>query len=547
MGDTSDSNAGRPQDNFHSPVNHAFYFGFSYGELSRTHRQIRLLKLIRSDETGVTHWTLVRNVDLSSWRGRYFALSYCAGDPAKTSKIIVDGVSFNAFYNLARALFDVTIFWQHEFPDRENFLWADQICINQSNFPERSHQVGFMDDIYRGAESVLVSIAMRNDIKPGLATPLAMLELISNLIKDNKSELTILDSQPDKKRLVDVIKSLCSNTPAGLITIWDVLEHPWWTRAWVYQEFILSPRAHFMDGKVSMPWASLGPILLALSSLSASTLETSLNNSIFPKSATFKTNIRSVVLRARQVEQRSEAVQNIIQHKAQTSKSTDLKILLRHARNCQASDKRDLVYAFLAVAGPGYGITPDYGPSNSITNVFMNTAEKIVLHDDNLDILLDAVGARGTTAIELPSWVPDWACKETSTSPKIDISGRKSHYNTLAWPFGTKGSVSVCDGVLIAQGCLWGTLDSLMQDPYGTWKDFVVSTGDQCHTSSLALIGDEIWLLKGAPAVFVLRKENYAHFVVSEAIVTIVGEESRKRIDSFFSSGEIPLVNVSII
>ncbi|KAK5124301.1 hypothetical protein LTR85_002004 [Meristemomyces frigidus] len=35
-------------------------------------------------------------------------------------------------------------------------LWADAVCINQNNFPERNSQVGFMADIYAEAEEVLV-------------------------------------------------------------------------------------------------------------------------------------------------------------------------------------------------------------------------------------------------------------------------------------------------------------------------------------------------------------------------------------------------------
>lgn len=36
----------------------------------------------------------------------------------------------------------------------------DQVCIHQSNFAERSHQVNFMDEIYRRTEHVLISITI---------------------------------------------------------------------------------------------------------------------------------------------------------------------------------------------------------------------------------------------------------------------------------------------------------------------------------------------------------------------------------------------------
>lgn len=40
--------------------------------------------------------------------------------------------------------------------DRPRRLWADQICINQEDVGERSQQVRLMNEIYRGAERVLV-------------------------------------------------------------------------------------------------------------------------------------------------------------------------------------------------------------------------------------------------------------------------------------------------------------------------------------------------------------------------------------------------------
>jgi hypothetical protein len=35
-------------------------------------------------------------------------------------------------------------------------LWADQICINQNDLPERSLQVSLMNAIYKGAKHILV-------------------------------------------------------------------------------------------------------------------------------------------------------------------------------------------------------------------------------------------------------------------------------------------------------------------------------------------------------------------------------------------------------
>jgi hypothetical protein len=67
-------------------------------------------------------WSLLNNVRLSRWHGRYSAISYYAGDYRQTAKVIIDGVAFNAFANLHQALSDVKMFLEREFPDKEHFV-----------------------------------------------------------------------------------------------------------------------------------------------------------------------------------------------------------------------------------------------------------------------------------------------------------------------------------------------------------------------------------------------------------------------------------------
>jgi hypothetical protein len=50
-------------------------------------------------------------------------------------------------------------FWRKKFQDREFLLCVDQLCIDQSNIVERSHQVGFMPDIYESADQVLACLS----------------------------------------------------------------------------------------------------------------------------------------------------------------------------------------------------------------------------------------------------------------------------------------------------------------------------------------------------------------------------------------------------
>lgn len=82
---------------------------------------------------------------------RYFAVSYCWGDPSAQDTITLNGGRVQQLTrSLARAL---RRFRQEETP---LVLWADQICIDQGNTAERGTQVKYMNRIYRDAAHVMV-------------------------------------------------------------------------------------------------------------------------------------------------------------------------------------------------------------------------------------------------------------------------------------------------------------------------------------------------------------------------------------------------------
>lgn len=83
--------------------------------------------------------------------GQYEALSYYWGDPNPIHRLFLSSgdrlpitqAFASAFPMLARKT-------------TTNFLWIDQICINQSDLEEKTLQVGQMGKIYAGAKTVLV-------------------------------------------------------------------------------------------------------------------------------------------------------------------------------------------------------------------------------------------------------------------------------------------------------------------------------------------------------------------------------------------------------
>ncbi|ORY11525.1 heterokaryon incompatibility protein-domain-containing protein, partial [Clohesyomyces aquaticus] len=78
------------------------------------------------------------------------AVSYTWGPDILTQTIILDGYVFPVRENIFHAL------RKFRYNSRPRTLWADAICINQNNIPERSKQVKLMKRVYETAKHVLI-------------------------------------------------------------------------------------------------------------------------------------------------------------------------------------------------------------------------------------------------------------------------------------------------------------------------------------------------------------------------------------------------------
>lgn len=212
---------------------------------------------------------------------------------------------------------------------------------------------------------------------------------------------------------------------------------------------------------------------------------------------------------------------------------TDLKAALRHSRHCRASDPRDRVYAFLGLADKGYAIRPDYAMENTIVHELINTAQKIIEHENSLDVLYCAPRGRKALGSFLPTWVPDWTSAEQPCSlsrycerfRKDDEELRFSASRNL--PLETAYRREERDDTMVdlgVTGFMIGKLDELEDTVtgYADLQSFLTSRGERVVTSKAALVDDEVWVLHGATMPFVLRPEGEDRYgVVKEALVLV--------------------------
>jgi hypothetical protein len=162
------------------------------------------------------------------------------------------------------------------FPNQDCLLWVDQICINQKNDSERSHQVSFMREIYSCAEQVIICLSTSRK------TSAEGIEWLQQLYQDVPPRENDLDPPSPKDKVPlhgdfdltvyhfhRVYLHLLDNVVkerfrSGWLALDGIINSPWWARAWIYQEFMCSARAHFLFNRQCIPWTKLSHLLRSL-------------------------------------------------------------------------------------------------------------------------------------------------------------------------------------------------------------------------------------------------------------------------------------------
>jgi hypothetical protein len=279
---------------------------------------------------------------------QYEALSYVWGEPVYSRSIRCSKGRIALTPNLEEALLHI------RFPDRRRVIWADAICVNQSDLQERSQQVRLMGDIYRNAEKVLIWLGPDYAHVTARQTFNALRELI------RPPHLTG-DDQKIQHHMEEVAKS------------------KWFTRLWVVQELLLARRAVALWGNEELDFIYLRAPW----------------NKWFDKPGhdfprwcvsrrwTFKDSlVLTSDLHCSDPRDRIYALLNL--HQLGNEESTFI-TELRH-------------------------IIPDYG--KPVKEVFCEMAHLFVRSDEAQGLLsqVDHHSQIVSEGLSLPSWVPDWSC-----------------------------------------------------------------------------------------------------------------------------------------
>ncbi|KAK4504316.1 hypothetical protein PRZ48_005232 [Zasmidium cellare] len=153
---------------------------------------------------------------------RYFALSYIWG-PTMASYHASNLLSTELSDSLPRTVQDAMLLVERL---GEQYLWVDTLCIDQPNLEEKHDIVAHMGSIYRNAYATIVA-ASAEDSSIGISAlyPSSRRAETPRKMKSQHNAFSLLPSKPQLEGLVERCK--------------------WSSRAWTFQERLLSKRCIF--------------------------------------------------------------------------------------------------------------------------------------------------------------------------------------------------------------------------------------------------------------------------------------------------------------
>ncbi|CAH0021674.1 unnamed protein product [Clonostachys rhizophaga] len=205
--------------------------------------EIRLLKLESSVDLNspLVGKLIVKSTKKTNDSLRYWAISYVWGSaptPLSPFKLVINGVKIPITESLWTCLCRLRS------ENVTDYIWADAICINQTDNLEKAMQVRQMGRIYSKADRVLIWMGGNQD------KDYHAMDILKALRGPRKAQQSRHNEQ-------------LSVTEKEKEQVWAFLQRPWFTRTWTIQELVLGNRVSISYRDAEMEWDDfMGSVLL---------------------------------------------------------------------------------------------------------------------------------------------------------------------------------------------------------------------------------------------------------------------------------------------
>lgn len=319
---------------------------------------------------------------------QYTCLSYVWGDPKVLRPAIINGQHIQITKNLYDALVHIR--------SRSEVLvtWADAICINQFDIDEKSRQVALMTKVYRQCLKVYIWLGVP-DGRSLTGSPFEFLDHFAQ----GKHFYELPGFYLDKLtgRLTWELNEDCDNMLNNLL---QIVESPWWSRAWTVQEGILPRDSVLIFGVWTTTWDYLIGAIDKKNSHgngSKSCCEDALK--------AFNPHRRFIIEEWLWQPGWMARFRDILQGKRQPQ-AFHRSLLFFTSRQCKLH--HDKIYSMLSLATHSQysDFKPDYRKNLSVvyTEIFTR-----MVHEVNDNFICFMGGGFGSSQPKLPSWVRDFS------------------------------------------------------------------------------------------------------------------------------------------
>ncbi|KAJ2983617.1 hypothetical protein NQ176_g558 [Zarea fungicola] len=357
---------------------------FEYQPLTKSHREIRLIKAAwkgsLAEDSALTMVLETVSLDKSP---PFITISYAWGNPEMNHTVICNGRRLLITANLSTALRSIFALVNRSTtelfsPGDELRFWVDSICINQKDSMEKSEQVALMKDIYSQSDGTIAYLGAPQDggdPNDGFMTSCLAIKVVPLGYGE-------IESKPD--------------------SFIQLQKQPFFNRAWIFQEMILSRRVLCLYGNERKLTSWDFDMFMHMHTPDFDEYRSDHNLPI--RTPTLEAPFH--VIRRSGLNQ--EAWRFFRNQRQTHPEGFDPLILLSDSRRAEASDARDKVYALLGLAREEYrqAITVDYSSKNTSAKTFLDFAIACIQLDSGTRILEQAGISQQMSG--LPSWVPNW-------------------------------------------------------------------------------------------------------------------------------------------
>jgi hypothetical protein len=347
----------------------------------------------------------------------YEAISYVWGEENETKEILCNGKSLYIRLNLYLAL---RRFRRRSTP---RTLWADFICINQSETTEKGHQVNIMGEIFSRAEMVLAWLGSDDENRAQIA-----FDFISEFYRAIFAQLEKIESD-----WINALRSIKYPNPPDLEeklnAVNTITNNKYFRRVWIVQEIGLAQSVRLYSGIYFINFSVFVTYLQVLSQGFNSTYDHIWHGRLLCRIAA------KVWLTYPLSNARTWTLENGLLHQIKNISRGKLglpdfsEVLETIGNHYEASDSRDFIYALLGHPSARREgkliIEADYSMSMTQLNQSLSTAFAIkstnlhylhtIYHQTNGSIKENA---------EFPSWAMKWGTRRSRSLFKSAIHDR---------------------------------------------------------------------------------------------------------------------------